>query len=120
LVTEVDLDAIRAAKAERVLFKTRAEPFGTKFPRRFRGLDPAMVQALMAAKVRLVGTDAPGVDRAGLHGLESHRVLFRAGAFNLENLELAHVRPGPYELFAPPLKVEGLCAAPVRALLQRR
>ena len=37
----------------------------------------------------------------------------------LENLVLADVAPGDYELIALPLKLAGLDAAPVRAVLWR-
>lgn len=111
-------DAVVAAKATRVLFKTREGPVPSKFPKGFRGLEPGLVERLVAAQVRLIGTDAPSVDRADLNGLQAHRILFEAGAYNLENLDLEHVTPGAYDLFAPPLKVDGLCAAPVRALLR--
>lgn len=104
---------------ERILFKTRAGAAPKTFPKGFRGLDPALTEQLVAAGVRLIGTDAPSVDRADLHGLRSHAILFEAGAFNLENLDLSAVEAGPYELHAAPLRVAGLCAAPVRALLRR-
>jgi len=110
--------AILKQRPERVLFKTRTGPVPKRFPKGFTGLHPYLVEDLVRAGVRLIGTDAPSVDRADLHGLEAHRVLFRARAYNLENLDLAEVRPGAYDLYAPPLKVSGLCAAPVRALLR--
>jgi arylformamidase len=37
----------------------------------------------------------------------------------VENLVLADVKPGDYELIALPLKLWGLDAAPVRAVLRR-
>jgi arylformamidase len=37
----------------------------------------------------------------------------------IENLVLADVVPGDYELIALPLKLAGLHAAPVRAVLRR-
>ena len=37
----------------------------------------------------------------------------------VENLVLADVMPGDYELIALPLKLRGLDAAPVRAVLRR-
>ena len=37
----------------------------------------------------------------------------------LENLALADVEPGDYELIALPLKFENLDASPVRAVLRR-
>jgi arylformamidase len=110
--------AILRQKPERVLFRTRTGPPPAAFPRKFTGLHPNLVEDLVRSGVRLIGTDAPSVDRADLQGLEAHRTLFRAGAYNLENLDLSRLEPGPYELYAPPLKVTGLCAAPVRALLR--
>lgn len=109
---------ILRAKPERVLFKTRKGPPPAAFPRRFIGLDPELTERLVTGGVRLLGTDAPSVDRADIHGLKSHAILFAAGSFNLENLDLSRVEAGPHELHAPPLKVTGLCAAPVRALLR--
>jgi arylformamidase len=111
-------ERILATRPHRVLIKTRTGPPPDRFPKPFRGLHPDLVSRLVDAGVRLVGTDAPSVDRPDLHGLESHRRLFRAGAFNLENLDLSSVEAGQYELVAVPLKVSGLCAAPVRALLR--
>lgn len=104
---------------QRVLLKTRDKAAGRAFPKSFLGLDPALTERLVQGGVRLLGTDAPSIDRADLHGLRSHRILFSGGAYNLENLELSHVQAGDYELHAAPLKVVGLCAAPVRALLRR-
>jgi arylformamidase len=39
------------------------------------------------------------------------------GIVNLENLKLAGVPPGDYQLIALPLKLAGLDASPVRAIL---
>lgn len=106
------------ANAERVLFKTRHGGVPSAFPPDFVGLEPALVERLVAAGVRLVGTDAPSIDGPGADGLAAHRALFRGGGYNLESLDLSRVEPGAYELHAAPLKVAGLCAAPVRALLR--
>lgn len=105
-------------RPERVLFKTRKGPPSAAFPRGFLGLDPELTKRLVKGGVRLIGTDAPSVDRADLNGLKSHAILFAGGSFNLENLDLCRIESGPHELYAPPLKVSGLCAAPVRALLR--
>jgi arylformamidase len=42
----------------------------------------------------------------------------RADMRILENLVLAHVTPGDYELIAPPLRFSNLDASPVRAILR--
>jgi len=111
---------ILQSRPERVLFRTRTGPVPARFPTDFTGLHPNLVEDLVRAGVRLVGTDAPSIDRADVHGLKAHRVLFKGGSYNLENLDLSSVRPGEYDLHAAPLKVAGLCAAPVRALLRPR
>ena len=62
--------------------------------------------------------DAPSVDPREDTSLTVHHLLFDAGAYILENLDLRDVETGAYELLAPPLKVHGLDAAPVRAMLR--
>ena len=65
----------------------------------------------------LVGTDAPSVDPADSKTLDAHKALARYNIVNLENLLLKDVTPGSYRLVALPLKLPGLDAAPVRAVL---
>jgi len=105
---------------ERVLFKTRVGPPPDSFPRRFKGLSLELADALVQRHVRLIGTDAPSVDRADINGLRAHRILFDGGVTFIENLDLSRVAAGTYDLVALPLKVSGLCAAPVRALLRAK
>lgn len=100
----------------RILFKTRAGPVPQHFPHEFKGLDARLIRTLVANGTRLIGTDAPSVDRGTL---ESHVAVMRSGGVVLENLDLSSVEAGAYELMALPLRVAGLCAAPVRALVRR-
>ena len=90
------------------------------WPEGFRALDPETVDLLAAHGVRLVGVDVPSVDPETSKDLPAHMAFRRHDMRILENLALAHVETGDYELIAPPLKLEGLDAAPVRALLRRR
>jgi len=53
-----------------------------------------------------------------LQAARRHKVLAGAGIAILENLVLTHVEPGRYELIALPLKLEGMDASPVRAVLR--
>jgi arylformamidase len=76
------------------------------------------VAALDDAGVVLVGTDAPSVDPVDSTALPAHHALCDAGIVNLENLALADVPPGRYELMALPLRILGADAAPVRAVLR--
>jgi len=64
----------------------------------------------------LIGTDALSV------GCEGNQVLPHKAFLNneialLEGLNLSEVEPGNYFLIAPPIKLEGLEAAPARAIL---
>ncbi|MBN2338497.1 MAG: cyclase family protein [Acidobacteria bacterium] len=70
--------------------------------------------------LRLVGTDAPGVDAPGSADLSAHRILLGGGVAILENLCLGGVPPGDYELICLPLKIAGSDGSPVRAVLRRR
>ena len=66
--------------------------------------------------VRLVGTDADSVGRAG-DQTEPHRAFLRNGVAILEGLNLKNVEPGNYFLIAAPVKMGPIDGAPVRALL---
>jgi arylformamidase len=105
--------------APRVLFKTSAsaQPLDA-FVEAFPPLAPATVRLLAAHGVVLVGTDAPSVDPVDSRTLDAHHALVEAGIVNLENLWLRDVAPGAYTLLALPLALEGLDAAPVRAVLR--
>ena len=46
-----------------------------------------------------------------------HRALLGDGVAVLENLNLNNVKAGRYFLIAPPVKIAGVDAAPVRAVL---
>ncbi len=102
---------------ERVLLRTGATIAAGAFPERWPALTPEAARWLVERGVRLVGVDAPSVDRRESTTLPVHHALFDGGAFVLENLDLRGVPDGEYVLVAPPLKVGPLDAAPVRALL---
>jgi arylformamidase len=104
----------------RLLLKTGRTVAGGVFPDAWPWLEPAAVRELIQRGLRLLGVDAPSVDSRESTTLDVHTALFSGGAFNIENLDLRHVAPGEYELFALPLAVVGLDAAPVRALLRLR
>lgn len=105
---------------QRILLKTGRTVAGGAFPDAWPWLEPEAVRELVQRGLRLLGVDAPSVDARESTTLDVHHALFSGGAFNIENLDLRHVGPGEYELFALPLAVVGLDAAPVRALLRPR
>lgn len=118
VVLEEDLlPAIRDERVERVLFRTRDSVDPGVFPERFAALSPGLARALVAAGVRLVGTDAPSVDLVDSTSLEVHHILGGGGVGILENLVLAEVPPGRYTLVALPLRWLEADSSPVRAVL---
>jgi arylformamidase len=103
---------------ERVLLKTGRTIASGQFPESWPVLSQDAARWLVKGGTRLVGTDAPSVDERHSKTLAVHHELFVRGAFVLENLALDDVTPGWYELSAVPLKLVGLDAAPVRAVLR--
>ena len=109
--------ALEDEKPDRVLFKT-SSAHAEKFVEPFSYITPDAAMALVDLGVRLVGTDTPSVDQSDSTSLASHKTLAGADIAILENLNLDHVVPGTYELIAFPLKLEGMDASPVRAVLR--
>lgn len=102
----------------RLLLKTgRSIATGT-FPEAWPFLSAACAAELASDGLRLLGVDCPSVDDRDSKTLAVHHALFDGGAFILENLDLSHPVAGPYFLIAAPLKLGGLDAAPVRAVLR--
>lgn len=127
-VTVVDVGAVEsirvehasralAAGAKRILFRT-----GTARPDvwndSFAYFGPDAASTLVESGVLLVGIDTPSIDRSDSRTLDSHKIFAAGNVALLENLVLEHVQPGLYELIALPLKLAGMDASPVRAILR--
>jgi arylformamidase len=102
----------------RLLLRTGRSIASGSFPASWPWLRDDTVRALLAGGLRLLGVDAPSVDGKDSRTLDVHRALFAGQAVVLENLDLRGVPPGDYELTAFPLRIAGLDAAPVRAVLR--
>lgn len=121
LVLPEHLGGIDLGDPPRVLLKTGSvgDPATwTAFPEAFSALSPELARALGAADALLVGLDSPSVDPFDSKELLAHHALVAGGVVNLEGLALAAVPPGIYELIALPLRLVGLDASPVRAVLR--
>ena len=103
----------------RVLLRLMDQLDPKTWPTGFRALAPETVELLASRGVTLVGIDTPSVDPETSKTLAAHHACRKADMRILENLALAHVEPGDYELIALPLKFENLDASPVRAILRR-
>jgi arylformamidase len=110
----------RLRGVQRLLLRTGRSIVGGAFPEDWPVLTAATADALVAGGLRLLGVDAPSVDARDSKSLAVHHALFGAGAWVLENLDLAGVPEGRYELIALPQRLVGVDAAPVRAVLLER
>ena len=113
-----DLAQWTARVSARLLLRTGCSIAGGHFPERWPWLAPECVDTLLAGGLRLLGVDCPSVDDRESKSLVVHHRLFAGGASILENLDLSNVPSGEFELLAQPLAIEGLDAAPVRAVLR--
>lgn len=114
-----DIASALEAAPPRILLRLMDKLDQGTWPAGFRALSPATVEFLATKDVRLVGIDTPSVDPETSKTLAAHHACRRADMRILENLVLAHVEPGDYELIALPLKFTNLDASPVRAVLRR-
>jgi arylformamidase len=117
VIDEADVLPFLPPRPERVLIRQYERSPGTWDPA-LKGLSVALVRALAAKGVRLIGVDAASVDPADSKTLDAHHAIHAAGICIVEGLVLHHVAPGDYELIALPLRIEGCDAAPLRAVLR--
>ncbi len=115
-----DLEGLDLRFEPRLLFKTPRPLADDEWRDDFAHLSVEAARILAQAKVKLVGLDTPSIDFMTSKTLEAHKILLTGGVAILESLDLRSVAPGFYDLVAPPLKIAGADAAPVRALLRPR
>jgi arylformamidase len=121
---EIGLEALQALGVPdgvtRLLLRTRQGVFSGSFPSAWPTLEASAARTLVERGLRLLGVDAPSVDRRDSTTLDVHHALFDGGAFVLENLDLRDAPMGACELMALPLKTGAQDAAPARAFLRAR
>lgn len=84
----------------------------------FRAVAPDAIDWLADQGGVLIGVDTPSLDPATSKTMDAHRRILARDLRVLEGLVLDAAPEGDYELIALPLKLEGLDAAPVRAVLR--
>ena len=84
----------------------------------FVTIAPETITRLAARGVLLIGIDSPSIDPQDARILRAHEAARIADLRILEGLVLDDVEPGDYELIALPIRLGGLDAAPVRAVLR--
>ena len=81
------------------------------------GKAPKAKQLEKLKPLLLLGTDFHSMDPLDSKTLEAHKYLWSKGTVILEELDLSKVPDGRYALIALPIKLVGMDAAPVRAVL---
>ncbi|MBL8836738.1 MAG: arylformamidase [Alphaproteobacteria bacterium] len=107
-----------AADRPRVLVRTYRRAPQDRWDPGFAAVSAAAIEALAAAGVCLIGVDTPSLDPQESKTMDAHLAVRRHRLGILEGLVLDDVPEGDYELIALPLKLAGLDAAPVRAVLR--
>ena len=102
----------------RVLFRTYQQAPQMTWDRDFPSVAPATIDLLAAHGVRLIGIDTPSLDPQDSKSLDAHRTIHRHQMAILEGIVLDEIAAGDYELICLPLKLAGLDASPVRAILR--
>lgn len=119
---ELSLAALRGAGLRsgtvRLLLRTGRSVAAGSFPEEWPWVAPEAAEALARGGLRLLAVDCPSVDGRESKTLDVHHALFGNGAYVLENLDLRGVAAGAWFLFALPLAVGAVDAAPVRAFLR--
>ncbi len=113
-----DVKSLDVDSGKIVLFKTRnsEREYDALFDPNFIYLHKSAAKFLAQKNVRAVGIDYLGIER-GQAEHETHLMLLEKNIPIIEGLRLGHVEPREYFLCCLPLKLQGLEAAPARAIL---
>jgi arylformamidase len=84
----------------------------------FTSISVPAIHLLAKHGVKLIGIDTPSLDHQESKTLDAHLAVHQHGMAILEGIVLDEIDPGDYELIALPLKLAGLDASPVRAILR--
>lgn len=114
-ITKENLTNLAIRKGDFVIFKTRNSQ-DEGFNANFVFVSESAANYLAEIGIKGVGIDALGVERSQ-PGHPTHKALMAKNIIILEGLRLANIRSGVYTLIALPLKLRGLDASPVRAIL---
>lgn len=74
-------------------------------------------RVLVESGLVMIGTDRLSVDDSRATDYPLHHLFLEAGCIIIEGLSLTGIDPGPHQLIALPLRMEGAEASPARVLL---
>jgi arylformamidase len=102
----------------RVLLRTYQTAPQTVWDAAFSAVAPETIALLAQHGVRLIGIDTPSLDPLESKTMDAHQTVRSNKMAILEGIVLDAVAAGDYELIALPLKLAGMDASPVRAILR--
>jgi arylformamidase len=111
-------DAGATTPEPRLLIRTYLSAPQTRWDNAFCAVEPALIDWFADQGGILIGIDTPSLDPQDSKTMDAHTRVAARDLRILEGLVLDRAAPGRYELIAPPLKLAGLDAAPVRAVLR--
>lgn len=117
-VTPQDIEHALADVPPRVLLRTYASAPQEQWDPAFAAVAPATIALLAQHGVRLVGIDTPSLDPQESKTMQAHHAVRQHGMAILEGIVLDAISAGDYELIALPLRLTGMDASPVRAILR--
>jgi arylformamidase len=121
-VGSADLEKFDLTGRKRVLIRSRNSAFlnDPEFHRDYTFLAPDGAEYLVSLGVELVGVDYLSIEQFHSGHHRTHRTLLERDVVIVEGLSLSEPPPGEYDFVCLPLRLEGLDAAPARALLIER
>ncbi len=117
-ITKEHLKQISSLAGLIVLFKTSNSFLDAQAPfnQNFIYIATDAAEYLVQQKVKAVGVDYLGIER-NQPGHPTHKAFMHQNIPIIEGLRLEHINSGNYFLWCLPIKIQGLDAAPARAIL---
>ncbi|MGD9762078.1 MAG: cyclase family protein [Candidatus Izemoplasmatales bacterium] len=110
-----DIENLNIQENDFILFKTK-NSFTEEFKDNFIYLNESGANYLAKKKIRGVGIDTLGIERAQA-GNPTHKILLGNKIIILEGLRLKEINEDEYMLYCLPIKIAKVEASPVRAIL---
>ncbi|MCF8000443.1 MAG: cyclase family protein [Halanaerobiales bacterium] len=107
--------------SNKILFKTQNSNMISEntFQDNFVYLNYEGAEYLIESGIEFIGIDYLTIESLDTTDFSVHKLLLKNNVIVLEGINLKEIKPGNYKLIAPPLKIKGAEASPVRALLYR-
>lgn len=116
-ITKGDIDSLSIGESDFILFKTK-NSYEQSFNFEFIYLAEDAAEYLANKNIVGVGIDGLGIER-NQEGHPTHNILLGKDIIILEGLRLKEVEHDSYKMICLPLKIDGVEALPVRAILKR-